>query len=88
MIISYRMRQARYTAHMGVRRNAHRNSAESLKATDLMEELGVHICTVLKWILKTEDRIHHLVQYRVVAGSYKHCSEHLRAIKLANFLTI
>jgi len=35
-----------------------------------------------------EDRIHHLAQYRVVAGSCKHCSESLRAIKLANFLTI
>jgi len=48
------MKQMRYTVHIGVRRNAYRNSAESLKATDLMEELGVHIYTVLKWILKTE----------------------------------
>jgi DUF1365 family protein len=56
MTISYRMRPTRYTVHMGVRMNTHRNSAESLKATDLMEKLGVHICTVLKWILKTGRR--------------------------------
>lgn len=56
MIKSHRMRQMRYTVHMGVGRNAYKNSAESLKARDLMEELGVHICTVLKWILKTERR--------------------------------
>ena len=54
MIKLHRMKQMRYTVHIGVRRNAYRNSAESLKATDLMEELGVHIYTVLKWILKTE----------------------------------
>jgi len=53
MTKSQRMRQM-YTIHTGVRRNAYRNSAESLKAPDLMEELGVHICTVLKWILKTK----------------------------------
>jgi len=56
MIVSHRMRQTRYTVHMGVRRNTYRNSAESLKGTDLTEKLGVHICTVLKWILKTERR--------------------------------
>ena len=47
MIKSQRIRQARYTVQMGDRRNAYRNSVENLKATDLMEELGVHICTVL-----------------------------------------
>jgi predicted DNA-binding protein (UPF0251 family) len=52
MIKSHRMRQTRYTVHMGVRRNAYRKSAESLKATNL--KLGVHICTVSKWILMTE----------------------------------
>jgi len=54
IIISHRMRQTRYTVHMDVRRNAYRNSTESLNASDLMEELGVHICTVLKWILKIQ----------------------------------
>jgi len=53
-ILLHKMKQTRYTVDMGVRGNAYRNSAESLKATDVMEELGVHIRTVLKWILKTE----------------------------------